>query len=290
MFQAIYALLRAWLGKQVLDVISKQVSSLAEQAPSRKEVSKQVSSTVKRTAESVEDITSDVSARVRRSAEKLSGQISTGVERSAEGISERLSGIRLLPRRRVKARWKRRTDWGAWMRLGLFASLVFWWLLIREQDDANRRVENTDEEGPPLSKVRSPSVTFPNLEEGRQAGAPAGSQAAAAQTSPSRASQEETTRSEAKGQGETGTQVDDLTRIEGIGPTIAALLRQNSIYTYQDLASADVSRLEGILIEANLRLADPGTWTQQARLAAAGDWDGLQEMQQGLRGGRRIEG
>ena len=45
-----------------------------------------------------------------------------------------------------------------------------------------------------------------------------------------------------------------------------------------------------ILRAANLRrLADPATWPEQARYAAAGDWDGLKQFQATLKGGRRVE-
>jgi hypothetical protein len=34
-------------------------------------------------------------------------------------------------------------------------------------------------------------------------------------------------------------------------------------------------------------LADPGTWTEQAALAAAGKWDEFKELTERLKGGRR---
>jgi hypothetical protein len=49
-----------------------------------------------------------------------------------------------------------------------------------------------------------------------------------------------------------------------------------------------VDRLRGILRESGLRLADPGTWPEQAQLAAAGEWDAFQVLQQELKGGRRV--
>jgi predicted flap endonuclease-1-like 5' DNA nuclease len=80
---------------------------------------------------------------------------------------------------------------------------------------------------------------------------------------------------------------DDLTVIEGIGPKISAVLQAAGITSYSQLAQTDQERLEVILKNANLRLANPGTWVEQARLAAAGDWDGLAELQNRLKGGRR---
>ncbi len=82
---------------------------------------------------------------------------------------------------------------------------------------------------------------------------------------------------------------DDLTRIEGIGPKIAELLRKAGITTYAQLAETDVERLRQILDEARLlQIADPGTWPEQARLAAEGRWEELKALQDELKGGRRV--
>ena len=83
--------------------------------------------------------------------------------------------------------------------------------------------------------------------------------------------------------------VQDLTRIEGIGPKINATLQQKGITTFQKLAETSVEDLQKILDEFNLRLADPATWPQQSALAAAGKWDELQKLQDELKGGRQVE-
>jgi predicted flap endonuclease-1-like 5' DNA nuclease len=81
---------------------------------------------------------------------------------------------------------------------------------------------------------------------------------------------------------------DDLARIEGIGPKISALLQENGILTFAQLAATDEERLSRILMDAGLRrLADPATWSEQAGLAAAGKWDELEKLQEELQGGRR---
>lgn len=79
---------------------------------------------------------------------------------------------------------------------------------------------------------------------------------------------------------------DDLVIIEGIGPKIAEVLNTAGITTFAQLAQTGPDRLEEILNAANLRLADPTTWPEQARLAAAGDMQGLQALQDRLKGGR----
>jgi len=71
---------------------------------------------------------------------------------------------------------------------------------------------------------------------------------------------------------------DDLEIIEGIGPKIAGLLKAAGITTFTQLAEVDLGRVQEILRAANLRLADPTTWAEQAKLAAAGDWAGLETL------------
>lgn len=80
---------------------------------------------------------------------------------------------------------------------------------------------------------------------------------------------------------------DDLTVIEGIGPKISEVLQAAGVHTFTDLAAMDTDKLTEILHAANLRLAAPETWAEQAQLAAADDWDGLKQLQDRLKGGRR---
>ena len=82
---------------------------------------------------------------------------------------------------------------------------------------------------------------------------------------------------------------DDLTMIEGIGPKISALLRAAGITTFAKLAATETSQIQQILTAGSIRLADPGTWAEQARLAAGGDLEGLQALQDRLKGGRKVE-
>jgi predicted flap endonuclease-1-like 5' DNA nuclease len=81
---------------------------------------------------------------------------------------------------------------------------------------------------------------------------------------------------------------DDLTVIEGVGPKVAALLEDAGVHTYGALAARDAGQLRQILRRARLPFVDPETWPEQATLAAAGQWDALETLQDGLRGGRRV--
>jgi len=80
---------------------------------------------------------------------------------------------------------------------------------------------------------------------------------------------------------------DDLRRIEGIGPKISSVLQEAGVRTFTNLAEADVDGLDKILDEAGIRIANPSTWPDQAKLAAAGKWDELKKLQDSLKGGRK---
>jgi predicted flap endonuclease-1-like 5' DNA nuclease len=77
---------------------------------------------------------------------------------------------------------------------------------------------------------------------------------------------------------------DDLIIIEGIGPKIKELLHADGIKTFEALAQAPISRIQGILDAAgpNFRLAKPASWARQAAMCAAGDWASLRKYQDEL--------
>jgi small subunit ribosomal protein S2 len=83
---------------------------------------------------------------------------------------------------------------------------------------------------------------------------------------------------------------DNLTRIEGIGPKISSVLQAAGITTFDQLADTTPGQIEQILEEADprlRRLARPATWPEQAALAASGEWEALEALQKGFKGGRR---
>lgn len=83
--------------------------------------------------------------------------------------------------------------------------------------------------------------------------------------------------------------VDDLTKIEGIGPKIAGILQAAGILTFADLAAATQDRLASILKAAGKRyqMHDPTTWPKQAQFAARSDWRKLEDFQLRLIRGSR---
>ena len=81
--------------------------------------------------------------------------------------------------------------------------------------------------------------------------------------------------------------VDDLTRIEGIGPKVATVLNEAGITTFQALARATPADVQKTLNEAGLQMMNPEGWIEQAALAARGDWEGFERLQGELKGGRK---
>lgn len=76
-------------------------------------------------------------------------------------------------------------------------------------------------------------------------------------------------------------QVDDLKKIEGIGPKLQELLNDTGIFTFKDLSKASVEKIQKKLDESGpqYRVHEPDTWPEQATLAANEEWDKLNELQ-----------
>lgn len=79
---------------------------------------------------------------------------------------------------------------------------------------------------------------------------------------------------------------DDLTVIEGIGPKIAAVLKAAGFHRLEQLAKTTPDELKRVLTAAGNRIANPATWPEQAKLAAAGKYDELRALQAKLKAGR----
>ena len=81
---------------------------------------------------------------------------------------------------------------------------------------------------------------------------------------------------------------DDLTKIEGIGPKIAGLLKDGGITSFAKLSKSNFAKIKKILVAAGPRyqMHDPASWPKQAGLAAAGKWKELEKLQDELDGGK----
>lgn len=77
---------------------------------------------------------------------------------------------------------------------------------------------------------------------------------------------------------------DNLTVIEGIGPKISSILKENGYKRFSDVASTEVDKLQAILDDKgpSFRLAKPGSWPKQAAMCVKGDWAELKDYQDRL--------
>ena len=82
---------------------------------------------------------------------------------------------------------------------------------------------------------------------------------------------------------------DDLTKIEGIGPKVAKVLKEAGITTFEELADAAAGDVQKSLDAAGMQMMNPEGWIDQAKLAAKGDWQGFAKLQKELKGGRKAK-
>jgi predicted flap endonuclease-1-like 5' DNA nuclease len=146
---------------------------------------------------------------------------------------------------------------------GAVTALALWWLYLRPAM-AERR----------LRKVNT-------LRPAERPGRPPGSRPASANQQ-SRA-QTSTPITEAE---PVEVRRDDLTLIWGIGPARAARLVEVGITTFAALAVADTEQLRDILAGVGVETPEMDTWPEQASLAAKGDWQGLEALQDRIRAER----
>ena len=81
---------------------------------------------------------------------------------------------------------------------------------------------------------------------------------------------------------------DDLTVVEGIGPKIKELFHDHDVRTWTELADCSVDKCQEILKSGGKRfeIHKPGTWPDQSKMAALGQWQKLKEWQDALDGGK----
>jgi predicted flap endonuclease-1-like 5' DNA nuclease len=84
---------------------------------------------------------------------------------------------------------------------------------------------------------------------------------------------------------------DDLEVIEGIGPKIAELFHKDGIHTFAQLSRTPTAQIQAMLDKAGptFRVANPGTWSEQALLAAHNRWDALRALCDVLVAGVRVD-
>ena len=79
--------------------------------------------------------------------------------------------------------------------------------------------------------------------------------------------------------------VNDLSVINGIGPKLREALNDIGIQNFNQLVAADIEELMATLKDKGVRFSpnNAKTWSQQATLAAQGDFAGLKDLQAELK-------
>lgn len=90
-----------------------------------------------------------------------------------------------------------------------------------------------------------------------------------------------------KGAAKKSVKEDDLKVIEGIGPKLESILKENGITNLKTMSESDPEKIREILESAGNRfkMFNPTTWPKQALLAVEGKWDELKDYQSQLDGG-----
>ncbi len=85
-----------------------------------------------------------------------------------------------------------------------------------------------------------------------------------------------------------GLKQDNLQIIEGVGPKMESILKENGVNSLSELAGKSTSDVQAILDKYGdkYKIIDPKTWVQQSGLAAGGKWEELIDLQKRLDTGR----
>ena len=85
-----------------------------------------------------------------------------------------------------------------------------------------------------------------------------------------------------------GVKADNLQIIEGIGPKMESVLKENGIDNHATLSNKSTEEVQAILDKYGdkYKIIDPSTWVSQAKMAADGDFNGLIDYQKKLDAGK----
>jgi predicted flap endonuclease-1-like 5' DNA nuclease len=153
-------------------------------------------------------------------------------------------------------------DWW-WILLILIVVILLLWWALRKNAGETEFPARHEEESPVKATINAPVINEPAV----NASIPAEIRSAEISTQAAE---------------------DDLEIIEGIGPKISLILKEAGISTFAQLANEEPTNLKNLLEKAGLRLGDPTTWPKQAKLAAEGNLEELQKLQDSLKGGRVV--
>ncbi len=81
---------------------------------------------------------------------------------------------------------------------------------------------------------------------------------------------------------------DDLKIVEGIGPKIAGMFKEEGIKTWKALSEVSVARCQEILDSGGNRykIHDPASWPMQAKMCHEGKWGDLAKWQEAHKRGK----
>ncbi|MBC3845949.1 hypothetical protein H8K90_06135 [Winogradskyella echinorum] len=81
---------------------------------------------------------------------------------------------------------------------------------------------------------------------------------------------------------------NDLTIVEGIGPKIQELFHNHDVKTWKALSECSIDKCQSVLKSGGdrFKIHNPGTWPDQAKMAAEGRWEDLLKWQDELDGGK----
>jgi hypothetical protein len=74
-------------------------------------------------------------------------------------------------------------------------------------------------------------------------------------------------------------QKDDFSLLKGIGPKTAEAIYLAGIFTYQQMGLMEPEEMDQLLRSHSLPTTNRAFWQEQAILAAAQDWEGLEKTQ-----------
>ena len=178
-----------------------------------------------------------------------------------------------------------------WLLLGALLGWLLNYLLCKPckntKNESNTQITPPTSPSPVAKEAPSPLAAAPVMKSASPAPAPSKSKVAPVKKKAAPARTVVIDVAAAKAAGFKIKNADDLTVIEGIGPKINDLFKENGLKTFANVASSNSTKMRAILDKggARFRIANPSTWAKQAKLASTNKWKELKKLQDDLSGG-----
>jgi predicted flap endonuclease-1-like 5' DNA nuclease len=175
-----------------------------------------------------------------------------------------------------------------WFLLGLLLGWLFNWLLskwTRKEDTDSSGSGGDNYNGSVHSSVNAPSHASNNYSGSSTASGTLGAAATGAAAAHLMSGGADKALALVAGFKINGN--DDIEIIEGIGPKIGDLFRENGAGSFDKIMNLSVPAMNAILEKGGSRfkLANPGSWAEQAKLCYENRWAELQTLQDSLSAG-----